>query len=223
MSKISIQHHPDEVFLLDYASGALGEAWSIAIATHLSLCPDCRRAVAGMESIGAGLMEALEPVPVSPSGFESLMARIDGEAPEIDSAEHIVAARPSEYGIPQPLRSYVENAAGKIEWQRLGRGASQCLIETGQDGATARLLRIPAGKPVPAHTHRGLEFTLVLSGAFSDTTGRYARGDMQEADDSLDHQPWAEPGEDCICLAITEAPLRFKSLAARAVQPFLGI
>ena len=76
---------------------------------------------------------------------------------------------------------------------------------------------------MPAHTHRGLEFTLVLSGAFSDTTGRYARGDMQEADDSLDHQPWAEPGEDCICLAITEAPLRFKSLAARAVQPFLGI
>ena len=88
---------------------------------------------------------------------------------------------------------------------------------------TARLLRIPAGRPVPEHTHGGLELTLVLSGAFSDSVGRYGPGDFQEADENLEHQPHAEAGADCICLAITDAPLRFKSLAARIVQPFLGI
>lgn len=220
---MNIQHHPGEAFLLDYASGALGEAWSIAIATHLAMCPECRRTVSGMESIGASLMEALEPMLLSPSSLETVMDRIDQETPQTDTVENHAAAPPSKYGIPQPLRSYVENASGEIEWQRLGRGASQHLIKTGQDGATARLLRIPAGRAVPVHTHRGLEFTLVLSGVFSDATGRYGRGDIQEADDTLDHQPWAEADQDCICLAVTEAPLRFKSLAARVVQPFLGI
>ena len=223
MSRMSIQHHPGEAFLLDYASGALSEAWSIAIATHLAMCPECRRAVSGMETIGAGLMESLESVPLSPSSLATLMDRIDEEVPPTGAVENNAAAHPSKYRIPQPLRGYVENASGEIEWQRLGRGASQHLIKTGQDGATARLLRIAAGRAVPVHTHRGLEFTLVLSGAFSDATGRYGRGDIQEADDTLDHQPWAEADQDCICLAVTEAPLRFKSLAARVVQPFLGI
>ena len=43
----------------------------------------------------------------------------------------------------------------------LGAFAIRFLEDT---GTTARLLRIPAGKPVPTHTHRGLELTLVLSG-----------------------------------------------------------
>ena len=65
--------------------------------------------------------------------------------------------------------------------------------------------------------------TLVLAGAFSDATGDYRRGDLQEADDSLEHKPHAAPGDDCICLAVTDAPLRFKSVAARLLQPLIGI
>jgi putative transcriptional regulator len=76
---------------------------------------------------------------------------------------------------------------------------------------------------VPEHTHQGLELTLVLSGAFSDSTGHYAAGDLQEADNEIQHQPRADAGKDCICLAITEAPLLFKRFAARVVQPILGI
>jgi putative transcriptional regulator len=62
-----------------------------------------------------------------------------------------------------------------------------------------------------------------LCGAFSDTTGRYGRGDIQEADETLEHQPHAVAGEDCICLAVTDTPLRFSSFAARLIQPFIGI
>ena len=60
-------------------------------------------------------------------------------------------------------------------------------------------------------------------GAFSDITGTYARGDMQDLDDSVEHQPHALPGEDCICLVVTDHPLKFKSRAAQLVQPLLGI
>ena len=86
-----------------------------------------------------------------------------------------------------------------------------------------RLLRIPAGKPVPEHGHGGRELTLVLSGSFSDSTGRFSRGDLEDADETLEHQPIAGEEEDCICLAVTDAPLRFKSRLLRLVQPVLGI
>ena len=36
---MNIDHHPSEELLLDYATGALDEGWSIALATHLALCP----------------------------------------------------------------------------------------------------------------------------------------------------------------------------------------
>ena len=35
--------------------------------------------------------------------------------------------------------------------------------------------------------------------------------------------PVATEGEDCICLAVTDAPLKFRSWLVRAVQPILGI
>ena len=102
-------------------------------------------------------------------------------------------------------------------------GSYQAVIQTGDTNTVARLLKIPAGKPVPAHSHGGTELTLVLGGAFTDKTGYYGRGDFQEADDTLEHQPYAVAGEDCICLAVTDAPLKFSGFAARLAQPFIGI
>ncbi len=219
---MNIDHHPSEALLLDYASGALGEGWSVAIATHLALCPTCRQVVQDMEAIGAALMESLKPAPLSENlkpviSTASLVARDEDETA---SAPISIGPKPV---LPAPLRRYVGGDLDQVPWQRLGLGAYQCLLSTSEDETVVRLLRIPAGKPVPTHSHSGLELTLVLDGAFSDTTGHYARGDLQEADDSLEHQPHAAAGEDCICLAVTDAPLRFSSWAARLVQPFIGI
>ena len=218
---MTIDHHPSDELLLDYAAGALGEAWSLAVATHLALCPACRRTTARMEALGGAMLEAVAPAPVAPDGLAAVMARIDLPAAAVAAPPARLPA--SKSGLPQPLRRYAENAAGELDWQRLGLGASQLLIATGDRSATARLLRIPAGRPVPVHTHRGPELTLVLSGAFSDATGHYGPGDFQEADETLEHKPHADPGEDCICLAVTDAPLRFRSVAARLLQPLLGI
>jgi putative transcriptional regulator len=58
------------------------------------------------------------------------------------------------------------------------------------------------------HTHDGMEVTLVLSGAFSDKTGRFARGDIEIGDDELDHQPIVETGQDCVCFVVADGALR---------------
>lgn len=220
---MNIRHHPSEELLLDYASGALGEGWSLAIAAHLALCPACRRAVSSLEALGGEMLLSVAPAPVSESALDSVMARLDSVMEEPGAAPVTRSVPGREPVLPQPLRRYLGGDAGEIEWRRLGLGASQAFIPTAEPGTMVRLLRIPAGRPVPEHSHRGLELTLVLAGAFSDATGDYHRGDLQEADESLLHQPHAAAGKDCICLAVTDAPLRFSSLAARMIQPLLRI
>jgi putative transcriptional regulator len=223
---MNICHHPNEELLLDYASGSLGEGWSLAIATHLALCPTCRRAVDGLEALGGGMLANTAPASLSDNLLDAVLAKIDKEPEDKPTIAPVVssgtASGPAPV-LPQPLRGYLGGDVAGLRWQRLGLGARQILIPTEEKSVTARLLLIPAGRPVPQHTHRGMELTLVLAGAFSDTTGAYGRGDFQEADEDLEHQPHAAPGEDCICLAVTDAPLRFSGGLLRVIQPLLGI
>ena len=46
-------------------------------------------------------------------------------------------------------------------------------------------------------------------GGFTDAKGHYLRGDVAQADATVDHKPVADPGEDCLSLVVTDAPLRF--------------
>jgi putative transcriptional regulator len=86
-----------------------------------------------------------------------------------------------------------------------------------------RLLRIGAGRAMPEHGHGGEEITMVLKGAYVDHMGRFAAGDVADLDEDIEHRPVVEQDGDCICLVATERPTRFKSLAARIMQPFVGI
>lgn len=220
---MTINHHPNTELLLDYATGALGEGWSLAVATHLALCPKCRDQLSELEAIGGNLLDSMVFACPTENILDKVLERLDGST---EDAGNIAAPSIRNGGppvLPQPLRDYVGGDLDTVDWQRLGLGAYQALIPTTNDGVTVRLLRIPAGQPVPEHSHRGLELTLVLAGGFSDATGHFARGDFEEADEELQHQPTADPGNDCICLAVTDQPLRFASPLVRLLQPFLGI
>jgi putative transcriptional regulator len=217
------KHHPGDELLLDYASGAMTEGWSLAIGTHLAFCDACRSRVSELEAIGGTLIDDMAPASMDAGAFNDLLARLDRSGPTVPEAPPPARPQAALGLLPQPLRQYVGSDLDDVKWRRLGQGAYQFLVPTSESGANARLLRIPHGKPVPEHGHNGQELTVVLCGAFSDATGQYGRGDIQQADASLVHQPHAAPEEDCICLAVTDAPLRFKSLTARLAQPFLGI
>jgi putative transcriptional regulator len=87
----------------------------------------------------------------------------------------------------------------------------------------AAMLRVRRGVAVPRHGHGGRELTLVLAGSFCDGGAVFAKGDVEETDESVVHQPIAGSDEDCVCLAVTDALLQFKTLTARLLQPFFGI
>ena len=218
---MTIEHHPDEALLLDYASGALTEGWSLAIAAHLAICPICRNLSSQLDAIGGHFLSTANTKTVAKSSFTSVLAHIENTV-EKDPIEEVNQSTDNPV-LPEPIRSYAGGDFDDLQWRRLGLGAYQFVVPMEGDQEVARLLRIPAGQPVPEHTHNGRELTLVFAGAFEDMTGRYGRGDVQEADETIKHRPYAVEGEDCICLAVTDAPLRFSNTAARIVQPFLGI
>jgi putative transcriptional regulator len=61
----------------------------------------------------------------------------------------------------------------------------------------------------------------VLEGGFSDGRGHYLRGDVAIADDEVTHRPRADDDGDCLCLTVTEAPVRLAGPLARFLNPFL--
>jgi putative transcriptional regulator len=218
---MSIAHHPSDEFLVAYAAGDLAETWSLIVATHLAMCPACRAEVARAEIMGGWVIEDAEPAASNGDALAAMLARVETVAPEparvarTDMGEAPV--------LPQPLRGYAGGDVAELCWRRLGRNAEHIPLLSTRDGSKARLLRIPAGRPVPEHGHNGVELTLVLAGSFCDGEERFARGDVEVVDSDLTHRPVAEPGTDCVCLAVTEAPLRFKSPLVRLVQPLIGI
>ena len=218
-------HHPEEDLLLSYSAGALGEGWSLAVATHLAYCPACRSIVEDADNLGGALLDDETPVSLSPGSFEALLEKIN-EPSSPDSIVESVAAPvlTSSLGItiPQPLRKYLGSGLESIPWKPIGGGAQQYLIPTADD-SQARLLKIPPSQPVPEHTHSGRELTLVLSGSFTDESGHFGRGDLEDVDEATTHQPVAGAEGPCICLVVTDAPLQFSGLVPRMLQPLIGI
>jgi putative transcriptional regulator len=212
-----IKHHLTDALLMAYSAGSLPEAFDLVVATHVSMCDECRARMHEFDAVGGVLVEDAGEIAVGADSLAATLAMIAGATQE----RRTVAPRRG--GVfPAPLQDYVGGDLDAVKWRRVGGGVSDAILRTRGD-ATVRLLRIPGGVAVPDHGHRGTELTLVLQGAFRDDTDHFGAGDIEVADDALVHKPVAVPGVDCICLAATDAPLRFNALIPRLAQPFLRI
>jgi len=211
-----IQHHLTDALMLAYSAGSLPEAFSLTVATHISMCDECRARFGAFDTVGGALLVGTDEVAMTRDSFASTMARIRAARPEVKPA-------PRRAGLlPVPLQDYIGGDLDAVRWRPVGMGVRQAILPTSK-AATARLLHIPAGAAVPDHGHRGTELTLVLQGAFVDQVSRFGPGDIEIVNEDLNHTPVADIGADCICLAATDAPLRFRALMPRLAQPFLRI
>lgn len=209
-----ITHHISEELLAAYAAGNLGQAFSVAVAAHVSLCLECRARLAAHEHAGGAVLESVATQSVGGDLKAAVMAALDAPVAE-------PAPQPARAGIyPGAVMAALKGRPPK--WRALGAGIRQCILSEGSDGSL-RLLYIPPGQAVPDHGHGGLEMTLVLQGSFHDETGRFGVGDIEIAAEELQHTPIAGQGMACICLAATDAPLRFRSWLPRLLQPVFRI
>lgn len=227
-----INHHPSDEMILGYAAGSLSAGQAMVIHCHLELCPHCAARLKQAEALGGALIETLEENEPSGVNFDDLISEIDAMSiaePEIllASEDHKSAhftQLQKEENTPNLLLDFLGHGLADIQWKMVGPGIRQYVLPMeSSEGEKVRLLKLSPGFVTPQHSHQGSEMTLVLKGSFCDETGRYAAGDIQEADDGLDHQPVADTDEDCICLAVTDAPLEFKSVISRLMQPIVGI
>ena len=210
----TISHHIPEPLMAAYAAGSLPRPYALVVATHVSMCDTCRAALSAHEAAGGVVLDEMVKAPVEEDLKASVLALLDAPV----DPEPAPAKRSGVY--PGPV---VEALKGRPpRWKSLGMGVKQCILETGDTGSV-RLLHIPAGRAVPDHSHNGLELTLVLQGSFSDETGHFGVGDVEIGDEDLEHTPVADAGPPCICLAATDAPLRFNSLIPRLLQPVFKI
>lgn len=218
---MTIRHHIGDQILLAYAGGLLPEAFSLVVATHLSLCDECRARAAAHDVLGGAVLASGAQVEMAESLIDDAVARITA-LPQMARPAPQRAPMRTDPRVPAPLRDYIGPSLDRVRWRSLGTGAKQAILPTGKD-ASARLLYIPAGQTMPDHGHNGLEMTLVLQGAFLDGAERFGPGDVEIADQATEHRPVAEAWGDCICLAASDGKLRFTGLLPRLAQPFFRI
>lgn len=208
-----ITHHIRRELIASWVAGNLPGPFAVVVAAHVSLCPECRAASEALQSLGGALLEELAPADLAPDALARAMAALDRPPPR--------SAIPQRAGIfPAPVMQALGGQPPK--WKPLGGGIRQQILTADRHGSL-RLLYIPPGRKVPEHGHQGMELTLVLQGSFSDSGGRFLVGDVEDADGDVDHQPIAGPGAACICLAATDAPLRFHAFLPRLLQPLFRI
>jgi putative transcriptional regulator len=214
----AIRHHLTDEILMGYSAGTLPEAFNLVVATHVSLCDDCRALLESYDAVGGAVMTDCAPAAMAADSLEATLRLIAAMPASSDRPRR---AAPGDI-FPAPLQDYVGGDLSRVTWRAAGGGVRQSILKTSSE-ATVRLLHIPPGVAIPDHGHRGMEMTLVLKGAFRDQVARFGRGDVEIANEDLEHTPVAEDGEDCICLAATDARLRFNALIPRIAQPFIGI
>lgn len=214
---------PDE-WIVAYAAGNLSEAKSTLVATHASYHHSLQGKIAAAEDIGGALLGTADDAPLSDGFFDRLMDQIE-EQDNNNSVDETNASNAAvDPHIPQPLADYLGGSLDSLKWRFMGPGMKQVKLWTGDDGEKLWLLKAKGGTEIPEHGHSGNEMTLVLQGSYCVEGHRFGVGDLEIAEDAIeDHRPIIDAGEDCICLVVTEAPIKLKSFIARAVQPFIGL
>ncbi|URL56987.1 cupin domain-containing protein [Luteibacter flocculans] len=215
-------HHLDAATLMSYSAGAMPAAFAAVVSAHLSVCPICRDHLLDADAIGGQLLSQQEGMPLSDNARERLLARLGEEdipAPRPSPARP-VAHDPDD--LPMPLWPYFGRSYRDLPWKWIGPGIHH-IRARGVDDGHLMLLRVAPGRSLPMHTHGKNELTMILRGAYDDSIGHFAAGDVADLDSDIEHQPVTAPGVPCVCVAATDAPLRFSGWLARSLQPLFKL
>ncbi|MGO1120710.1 ChrR family anti-sigma-E factor [Rhodovibrionaceae bacterium A322] len=225
---------PDE-WILAYAAGQLSDAKSLLVASHIDYHDRLKARLLEAEALGGSLLDSQMTSSMSAGALDNVMSAIDGcdqasgdrvssaHMPSPASARTTPSGRQTS-GLPGPLSRILNQDLMDLNWRMMGPGMKQIKIWSEDNGECLWLLRAKGGTKIPEHDHRGLELTLVLQGSYHVGDHQFKPGDLEVADQEIhDHRPMIDPGQECICLVVTDAPLRLHSFFGRLVQPLIGL
>ncbi|GAB2519287.1 ChrR family anti-sigma-E factor [Microbulbifer agarilyticus] len=229
-----IHYHPDNNMLLEYASGSLSWAQSLAVSAHIHFCPQCAAQIKMLNNVGGNLLSACTPAAPAEredsSLFSNLMQRIEARENEeqeepaapAKTVKERLSQDPAFSGVPPVVKKLLaQNPV--LKWRRLSKGLKEARLKTGQNQLEVAFHRIAPGSKVAEHDHRGKEITLVLYGSFSDGDGVYSKGDFLVREPGQVHRPTATQDQECLCLSVVEAPVALTGLLGKLINPFLSL
>jgi putative transcriptional regulator len=217
---MNVTRHPDPAWLIDYACGNLSRNFELVLAAHLMACPACTQDLRVAERLGANLMlqSPSRPTALAPA---QLIA-----AEPVSSAWVETRALPAggldQVDLTSVVSQFLDCGISALPWRPAGRGLQVARLRA-EDEQRLWLIKAAPGTVLPRHSHSGSELTLVLKGAFFSGDTIYSAGDIEDADEATDHQPVVTRDGECLCLAVTEGPLRFRRWTHRLAQGYLGI
>jgi putative transcriptional regulator len=194
-----------------YTAGVLDGGLALMVETLACLRPDVAGDISIADILGGELLQREVPVALGDDALDRVFALIDGLKP-VSSQRERAAANAAASGLadlmllPEPVRVAAFRSLETSNWKFAGIGLTSLELDLGGESKT-EILRIEPGSGAPRHTHTGSEYTLVMTGAFTDETGHYGVGDIAVAGPGVTHQPVAERGSVCYALAVSEASL----------------
>lgn len=223
-----IQFHPDENILIEYSAGVLDRGLAIGVKAHVCMCPRCQEHLHKLNCLGATLLENTSPPydaneSDEETSLNNLLQKIrnlpSDAKPTTSKQETGCQEAKTHHDLPAIVRQLL-HATGELKWRRMSPSLKQANLTSGQNSFEVCLHKIRQGGKVAEHDHRGRELTLVLQGTFSDEQGAYKVGDFIMRDCGDVHRPTATQDQDCLCLTITEAPVKLTGLM-HLFNPFL--
>lgn len=216
---IMVHEHIDTVdaLIAHYVAGSLPEPARVLVASHLEMKPDNRMLVRDLELLAG---QALEQTPEA--GLDDRDGRLARIFASAAPGEHNLPAAPDrKRGIfPRALRGLVGFDVDSVPWKTKLPGFKEYSVD--MDGCEVSLMWIKAGRALPAHTHKGMELTLILDGAFNDNRGRFGPGDISVADETIDHRPVAEKDRPCIAFSVLDAPVKLTGSFRQLIGDLIG-
>src|SRR6185437_665256 len=215
-------HHLDDATLLSYSAGALPAALAVVASAHLERCAACRARLLDADRSGGVLLQQQRVGAPTEHARTAMLALLDTEpAFEQETLPPDIVEEHQPDRLPGALHPWFGNSMRALRWRRVAPGV-QRIRATGISGGDLMLLRIAPGSMLPLHSHGGSELTMILDGAYDDVLGHFGPGDVADLDGEIQHQPVTSPGVPCICVAATDAPLKYAGWVARTLQPLLG-
>ena len=212
----------DEEAITDYVLGALSPAKHIIVACQSEIAKSVAERVAFQEEIAASMLEDTESQSLSPLFMGNVLASL----PAQESANENDIEHPVDGLAPKSLRHMLGHGLQDLKWKSLVPGVAVHDIlgnRKTKDGDRLYLLKAKGGMRMPDHSHNGEEWTLILTGSYTIGDKRFTRGDLHIEDETETHAPHIDEGEDCICLVMTQGPLKMQGWLPKVVQRVVGI
>ena len=121
---------------------------ALAVALHVALDPQARRAVDGLNAVGGALIEGEAAASLDDAALERVMARLDQVAVEPRATP--AARRLGFEWAPPPLAPYLRPGMG---WRRILGKFDEIRLDVPGDAYRVSLLRLEPGRGLPEHKH----------------------------------------------------------------------